>query len=74
MCPDITVLPKKHSQSPFHWEEVKDNMVMGSFLLTAAVTRLSLGTVSGLRMSTVTMATATKAFPGAVADGLEVSM
>lgn len=68
------MLPKRHSWSPFLWEKVKEDMMVGSFSSSAAVTRVSLGAVSGTRMSTLTRATATTAFPGAVAESFGFSL
>lgn len=74
VCPDTNVLPKKQSWSPFLWEKVKEDMTVGSLSHGAAVTGVSLGAVSGTRMSTLTRATATTAFPGAVVEGFVFSL
>ena len=69
VCQDMIMLPKKHSWNPFLWEKVKEDMMVGSLSCSAAVTTVSLGAVSGTRMSSLTRATTTTAFPGAVAEG-----
>lgn len=74
VCSDMNVLPKKHSWTPFLWEKVKEYVMVGSLSHSAAVTGVSFGAVSGTKMSTLTRATATTAFPGAVAEGFVFSL